>query len=548
MLNIYNNADALLERLKNRIDSKFDEALQTAREIIADVRANGDSAVKRYTSKFDGVELDNLFMTDGEINQIFALCDKELIKIMEKAAQNIEDYHKIQVQNSSIITHDGIILGQRVLPLERVALYVPGGTAAYPSSFLMSAIPAKVAGVRELIVFTPPKKGGIKPEIIAAAKISGVNKIVKVGGAQAVAAAAYGTESIARVDKIVGPGNIYVAAAKKLVYGDVDIDSIAGPSEILIIADKNANPKFIAADLMSQAEHDIIASSVLLTDSPELAEQVNAELKAQVKNLSRSEIIRQSLADYGGCVLCESIAQAVELSNQIAPEHLQLMVANPFELLDSVKNAGSVFLGEYSPEPLGDYFAGTNHILPTNGTARFASPLGVYSFVKKSSFIYYSREKLREVSSDIIKFAESEELTAHANSVRVRENEMDNYMEIIYVLVDYFNKVNSVECTYSNEKTYSGVKYRALRKEGVHKNYATFSLDEDGSFRLGIQAGQENNDKINEILENSTLSLKKNSIPRGSGQKNWYDIRIRKENLLTDKDVIFKLFKIIYER
>jgi histidinol dehydrogenase len=421
MLNIYNNADALLEKLKNRMDDKFDEALQTARGIIAEVRSGGDSAVKRYTAEFDGVELDDFLMADDEMDKIYAQCDKELIKIMEKAALNIEEYHKIQVQNSNIITRDGIILGQRVLPLERVALYVPGGTAPYPSTLLMNAVPAKIAGVRELIILTPPKTDGISPEIIAAAKICGVDKIFKVGGVQAVAAAAYGTESIPRVDKIVGPGNIYVAAAKKLVYGDVDIDMIAGPSEILIIADKNANPKFIAADLMSQAEHDLLASSILLTDSRELAEQVSLELDKQIKNLSRSEIIRQSLEDYGGCVICGNINDAIRLSNIIAPEHLELAVENPFEKLDLITNAGSVFLGEYSPEPVGDYFAGANHVLPTNGTARFASPLGVDSFVKKSSFIYYSREKLREVSSDIIKFAESEQLTAHANSIRIRE-------------------------------------------------------------------------------------------------------------------------------
>lgn len=422
MLNIYNNAEILLEKLKNRMDSKFDEAMQTAREIIADVRTNGDSAVKKYTKKFDKVELDDFFMTDAEIDAIYEKCDKDLIKVMEKAARNIEEYHKIQAKSSNIITKDGIILGQRVLPLERAALYVPGGTAAYPSTVLMNAIPAKIAGVRELVILTPPKKDGIKPEIIAAAKICGINRIFKAGGIQAVAAAAYGTESIAKVDIIVGPGNIYVTAAKRLVYGDVDIDMIAGPSEILIIADKSANPKYIAADLMSQAEHDILASSILLTDSRELAEQVNAELKAQIKKLSRSEIIAQSLEDYGGCVLCENITQAINLSNKIAPEHLELAVVNPFEKLDLIKNAGSVFLGDYSPEPIGDYFAGTNHVLPTNGTARFASPLGVDSFIKKSSFIYFSREKLQEVSSDVIKFAESEQLTAHANALKVRED------------------------------------------------------------------------------------------------------------------------------
>ncbi|MCL2099257.1 MAG: histidinol dehydrogenase [Oscillospiraceae bacterium] len=421
MLKIFNSAEALLEKLKNRTNNKFDEALQVAREVIAEVRANGDAAVKRYTKKFDNVELDDFFMGEEEFAGIYAKCAPELVKTMEKAARNIEEYHKTQLQNSHVITRSGAILGQRILPLERVALYVPGGTAAYPSTLLMSAVPAKIAGVRELMIFTPPKPGGIKPEIVAAAKICGINKIIKIGGIQAFAAAAYGTESIARVDKIAGPGNIYVTAAQKLVYGDVDIDTIAGPSEILIVADKDANPKFIAADLLSQAEHDVMASSVLLTDSPELAQRVNAEIESQIKQLNRREIIEQSLADYGGCVICESIDKAIELSNLIAPEHLELAVAEPFEKLNSVTNAGSVFLGEYSPEPLGDYFAGTNHVLPTNGAARFASPLGVDSFVKKSSFIYYSRETLREVSEDIIKFAESEQLTAHANSIKVRQ-------------------------------------------------------------------------------------------------------------------------------
>jgi histidinol dehydrogenase len=360
-------------------------------------------------------------MTNEEINRIYNRCSKELIAVMEKAARNIEEYHRNQIQNSYVVTKDGVVMGQRVLPLERAALYVPGGTAAYPSTVLMNAIPAKIAGVKEITVLTPPKKDGIKPEIIAAAKICGIDKIIKAGGVQAVAAAAYGTESIKKNDKIVGPGNIYVAAAKKLVYGDADIDMIAGPSEILIIADKTANPKYIAADLMSQAEHDILASSILLTDSPELANQVGAELEAQSKTLSRREIIESSLINYGGCVLCGNISEAIEIANEIAPEHLELAVENPFEKLDLIKNAGSVFLGDYSPEPLGDYFAGTNHVLPTNGTARFSSPLGVESFVKKSSFIYYSRGKLREISEDIIKFAESEQLTAHANSIKVRE-------------------------------------------------------------------------------------------------------------------------------
>ena len=422
MLKIYNksNVKDLYKMLKNRIDEAFDEALKTAGAIIDDVKKNGDKAVKYYTKKFDGVDLEDFYMTDEEINQIYNKCPQDLIKIMEKAAQNIEEYHRKQTQNSYVITKDGIVMGQRVLPIERVAMYVPGGTAAYPSSMLMNVIPAKIAGVKEMSIFTPPKLNGMNPQIIAAAKICGVDKIIKIGGAQAIAAAAYGTETIQKADKVVGPGIVYVAAAKKLVYGAVDIDMIAGPSEILIVADKTANPKYIAADLMSQAEHDILASSILVTDSEELIKQVNIELEKQIKNLSRREIIEKSLTEYGGCILCGSISEAIEIANDIAPEHLELAVENCFEKLDLIKNAGSVFLGDYSPEPLGDYFAGTNHVLPTNGTARFSSPLGVDSFVKKSSFIYYSREKLEEVSDDIIKFAESEKLTAHANSIKAR--------------------------------------------------------------------------------------------------------------------------------
>jgi len=422
MLKIYNksNINDLYKKLKNRIDSKFDEALKIANEIINEIKNNGDKAVKYYTKKFDNVDLDDFYMTEKEINEIYNKCDKNLIKIMEKAAQNIEEYHKNQTQNSYIITKDGIIMGQRVLPLERVAMYVPGGSASYPSTVLMNAVPAKIAGVKEMIILTPPKKDGIKPEVIAAAKICGIDKILKIGGVQAVAAVAYGTDSVPKTDKIVGPGNIYVAAAKKLVYGIVDIDMIAGPSEILIIADKTANAKYIAADLMSQAEHDILASSILVTDSEELVNQVNTELEKQMKNLSRREIIKQSLIDFGGCILCDNIDEAINIANDIAPEHLELAVENCFEKLDLIKNAGSVFLGDYSPEPLGDYFAGTNHVLPTNGTAKFSSPLGVESFVKKSSFIYYSKDKLKEVGEDIIKFAESEKLTAHANSIKAR--------------------------------------------------------------------------------------------------------------------------------
>lgn len=422
MLRIYekSNIDELYKKLKTRKNAEFSKILKTAGEIIDDVKNNGDKAVRGYTKKFDGIDLEDFYMGEDEINQIYAKCDKNLVKIMEKAARNIEEYHKKQIQNSYIITKDGIILGQRILPIERAAMYVPGGTAVYPSSMLMNAIPAKIAGVKDISVFTPPKKEGINPGVIAAAKICGINKIIKAGGAQGIAAAAYGTESIQKSDKIVGPGNAYVAAAKKLVYGEVDIDMIAGPSEILIIADKSANPKYIAADLMSQAEHDVLASAVFITDNKEIIDKVNKEIERQIKNLSRGEIIKESLKNYGGCVICNSITEAIELANDIAPEHLELAVENCFERLNSVKNAGSVFLGDYSPEPLGDYFAGTNHILPTNGTARFASPLGVDSFVKKSSFIYYSKEKLKEESEDIIEFANSEKLTAHANSIKTR--------------------------------------------------------------------------------------------------------------------------------
>jgi len=425
MLKIYDkkNAGELFKILKNRIDAEFGRALVFAEEAIKNVKENGDKAVRHYTQKFDGAELSDFYMSGAEINQIYDKCDKNLIKIMEKAARNIEEYHKRQAPNPYMITKEGVIMGQRVLPLGRAALYVPGGTASYPSTALMNAIPAKIAGVRELVILTPPKKSepyGVKPEVVAAAKICGIDKIFRAGSAWAVAAAAYGTESLDRADIIVGPGNIYVAAAKKLVFGTVAIDMLAGPSEILIVADKNADAKYIAADLMSQAEHDILASSVLVTDSAELIGRVNAEISIQIKSLSRREIIEQSLIRYGGAVLCGNIDEAIDVANIVAPEHLELVVENCFEKLGMVKNAGSVFLGAYSPEPLGDYFAGTNHVLPTNGTARFASPLGVDSFVKKSSFIYYSREKLREAGADIIKFAESEQLTAHANSIKVR--------------------------------------------------------------------------------------------------------------------------------
>ena len=424
MLKTYdkNNIKELYEILQNRKDDALNEVAKYVAEIVNDVKTNGDKAVKAYIKKFDGIDIEpeDFFMSESEINEVYNKCDKEIVRIMEKAVENLEEYHKKQVQDSFILTKDGIVMGQRALPIERAALYVPGGSASYPSTALMNAVPAKIAGVKDIVILTPQKKEGINPRIIAAAKICGIKKILKIGGPHGVAAAAYGTESIAKVDKIVGPGNVYVAAAKKLVYGTVDIDMIAGPSEILVIADKNADAKYIAADLMSQAEHDELASSILVTDSGELIERVNKEIERQIKYLDRKEIIEKSLVDYGAAVLCGNIGEAIEISNNIAPEHLELAVDNPFEILDSIKHAGAVFMGHYTPEPVGDYFAGTNHVLPTNGTARFSSPLGVDAFMKRSSFVYYSKEKILEQGEDIIKFAESEKLTAHANAVKVR--------------------------------------------------------------------------------------------------------------------------------
>jgi len=353
---------------------------------------------------------------------LISQCDADYIETLKKAAANIEDFHKRQIQQTWMTTKtNGVIMGQRIRGLHRVGLYVPGGTAAYPSSVLMNAIPAKLAGCNEIIMTTPPSKDGKpNPDIIAAAKIAGVDRIFLMGGAQAVAALAYGTEQVPKVDKIVGPGNIFVATAKKLLYGVVDIDMIAGPSEILIIADKTADSKFLAADLMSQAEHDRLASSILLTDYEPLAEQVKEELKAQMAKLSRNEIIEESLENYGAIIVCSDMAQAVDFANELAPEHLEVCCENPLEYIGKLDNAGSVFLGNYSPEPLGDYFAGPNHVLPTSGTARFFSPLSVDSFVKKSSFIYYTEEALRADAEDVIRFADTEGLTAHANSIKVR--------------------------------------------------------------------------------------------------------------------------------
>ena len=391
-------------------------------DVIANVRKNGDSALKEYTKKFDKADLDSLEVTDEEIENAFAQVDDKFIDVIKRAKENIYNFHKHQVRNSFVINEsDGIVLGQKVLPLKRVGLYVPGGTASYPSSVLMNCIPAKIAGVEEIVMTTPPRADGtINPVILAAAKIAGVGRIYKVGGSQAIAALAYGTETIEAVDKIVGPGNAFVAEAKKQVYGLVDIDMIAGPSEILIIADGTCNPEYVAADLLSQAEHDKLASAVLITDSKELANAVSDQLEVQLSVLPREEIARTSIDNNGKIIITESINKAIEIANMIAPEHLEICVDNPFDYLDKVKNAGSVFLGKNCPEALGDYFAGPNHTLPTSGTARFSSPLSVDDFVKKTAFTYYTLDALSKVSEDIAYFAEKEGLSAHARSAVVR--------------------------------------------------------------------------------------------------------------------------------
>lgn len=412
----------LINQLKARsgeIDRKVTSAVT---DILNNVKQNGDEAVREYTLKFDGHMPSKFEISREEIDSSPDKCDRDFILALYKAADNIRDFHARQKQQSWLEPkQNGVILGQRIRGLKRVGVYVPGGTAAYPSSVLMNVIPAKIAGVKEIVMVTPPQKDGTaNPDILAAAKIAGVDRVFLMGGAQAVAALAYGTQSVPKVDKIVGPGNIFVATAKKLLYGTVDIDMIAGPSEILIVADKSANPKFLAADLMSQAEHDKMASAILLTTSEETANETAKELSRQMQTLERRDIIEQSLNDFGAIIVCKDISEAVDFANELAPEHLELAVDNPMEYIGRVDNAGSVFLGHYSPEPLGDYFAGPNHVLPTSGTARFFSPLSVDSFIKKSSFIYYTEPALSEAKDDIIKLAETEGLTAHANSIKVR--------------------------------------------------------------------------------------------------------------------------------
>ena len=414
--------EILISQLKER-SGEVDKAVTAAvSEILENVKKNGDKAVCEYTVKFDGKAPEKAEISKEEFDAAVEQCDKFFLESLKKAALNIKDFHARQKQQSWLTTKEnGVILGQRVRGLSRVGIYVPGGTAAYPSSVLMNAIPAKIAGVGEIIMVTPPAKDGKpNPDILAAAKIAGVDRVFLMGGAQAVAALAFGTETVPKVDKIVGPGNIYVATAKKLLYGTVDIDMVAGPSEILIVADESANPKFLAADLMSQAEHDVLASSILITTSAKIAEETKAELKRQCAALSRKDIIEKSLKDFGAIIICDSMDKAVNFANRLAPEHLEMCVENPMEYIGRMDNAGSVFLGNFSPEPLGDYFAGPNHVLPTSGTARFFSPLSVDSFIKKSSFIYYTEDALKAEKDNVISLAETEGLTAHANSIKVR--------------------------------------------------------------------------------------------------------------------------------
>ena len=394
----------------------------TVAEIIANVRKNGDKALFEYCQKFDRASLSTLAVSEEEIDEAFAQVEPKFIEILKKAAANIRKFHEKQVRNSFIINDEnGIVVGQKVIPVDRAGLYVPGGTAAYPSTVLMDAIPAKIAGVREVVMVTPPSSDGkVNPVILAAAKIAGIDRIFKVGGAQAVAALAYGTESVPKVDKIVGPGNAYVAEAKKQVYGTVSIDMIAGPSEILIVADGNTNARHAAADLLSQAEHDKMASAVLVTDSMDLAKAVQAELEVQIPMLLRAEIARVSIDNCSKIIVADTLDKAIDIANEIAPEHLELLVDNPFDYLDAIRHAGSIFMGRNCPEALGDYFAGPNHTLPTSGTAKFSSPLSVDDFVKKTQYTYYTRDALAKVAKDVAFFAEKEGLTAHAKSAVIR--------------------------------------------------------------------------------------------------------------------------------
>lgn len=413
----------ILEDLLKRSPNSYGEFEGKVNDIIENVRANKDVALFDYTKKFDGADIhaDNILVTEEEIREAYEQVDATLLDVIRKALVNIRKYHEKQCQQSWFTSEDGIILGQKVTPLEKVGVYVPGGKAVYPSSVLMNVLPAKVAGVDRIIMCTPPGKDGkVYPSTLVAAKEAGVDEIYKAGGAQAVAAMAFGTESIPKVDKIVGPGNIYVALAKKAVFGHVSIDSIAGPSEILVLADETANPRYVAADLLSQAEHDEMASAILITTSRDVAQKVSEEVDGFVKKLSRSEIIRKSLDNYGYILVADNMDDAIDAVNEIASEHMEIVTKDPFALMTRIRNAGAIFVGEYSSEPLGDYFAGPNHVLPTNGTAKFFSALSVDDFIKKSSIISYSKEALEKVHKDIETFAECEQLTAHANSIKVR--------------------------------------------------------------------------------------------------------------------------------
>ena len=420
-----NTKQDILTNLLKRNPGQYREYEETVNNILSDVREKGDEALFEYTEKFDHFKLDknSIRVTEEEIEKAFNEYDKDLIRIMKNAADNIIKYHEKQLQNSWIETKpDGTILGQKITPIEKVGVYVPGGKAAYPSSTLMCILPAKVAGVERIIMMTPCNANGeVQPCTLVSAKIAGVDEIYKVGGAQAIGALAFGTETIPKVDKIVGPGNIFVALAKKAVFGYVSIDSVAGPSEILVIADDTANPRYVAADLLSQAEHDQLASAILITTSRELADKVNKEIEGFLKELSRTDIIKASLENYGYILIAENENDAVSAANDIASEHMEILTKNPFETMTKVKNAGAIFLGEYSSEPLGDYYAGPNHVLPTNGTAKFFSPLGVDAFIKRTSIISYSKDALLPVAEDIARFADAEGLTAHANSIRVRK-------------------------------------------------------------------------------------------------------------------------------
>ena len=419
--------EEISKKFQGRKTEVSKEVNKTVQQIVEDIQKNGDTALFNYAKKFDGYDVNtsNLLVTRMEREKGLENIDENYFRILRRTKSQIEEFHKHQLGNSwNIFKENGVIMGQIARPLERVALYVPGGTAAYPSTVIMNAVPALLAGVKEIIMITPVKADGkVNPNILAAAEVCGIETIYKVGGAQGVAAVAYGTESIPKVDKIVGPGNIFVATAKKICYGVVDIDMIAGPSEVLVIADKTANPKYIAADLMAQAEHDKLASAILVTISEKLVQQVDEELNRQVQNLERREIIESSIRNYGGAIVVKNIDEAFDVSNQLAPEHLEVLTSEPLTQLPKIKNAGSIFLGEYTPEPLGDYMSGSNHVLPTGGTAKFYSGLGVYNFIKYSTYSYYPKEVLADFKEDVETFAKSEGLTAHANSISVRFEE-----------------------------------------------------------------------------------------------------------------------------